>query len=98
MQVEAKNELESYAYSLKHQLSDKGKLAGKLSESEKSTVDKAVEQAIKWLDSNKEASTEDLKEQKKSLEEVVQPIISKLYQQAGAPPTGESEDSSKDEL
>ncbi|CAI4226756.1 unnamed protein product [Auanema sp. JU1783] len=87
-QVEARNELESYAYSLKNQIDDKEKLGGKLDDDDKKTIEEAVDEAISWLDSNREASVEDLKEQKKDLEGKVQPIISKLYKDGGAP-TGE---------
>ena len=47
-----------------------------------------------------DASAEDLKAQKKEMEDIVQPIIAKLYQgQGGAPPGGEEEeDYDKDEL
>ena len=47
-----------------------------------------------------DASAEDLKAQKKEMEDIVQPIIAKLYQgQGGAPPGGEEEDDyDKDEL
>ncbi|CAJ0941316.1 unnamed protein product, partial [Mesorhabditis belari] len=82
-QVEARNELESYAYSLKNQIGDKEKLGGKLDEEEKKTIEEAVDEAISWLDSNKDANTEELKERKQELEGKVQPIISKLYQGAG---------------
>nr|XP_027196554.1 endoplasmic reticulum chaperone BiP-like [Dermatophagoides pteronyssinus] len=77
--VEAKNELESYAYSLKNQMGDKEKLGGKLSDDDKATMEKAIDEAIKWLDSNSEADVEEFKAQKKQLEEAVQPIIAKLY-------------------
>lgn len=83
--VESRNELESYAYSLKNQIGDKEKLGGKLSEEDKETVSKAVEESISWLDNNKEAEAEDCKKQKKTLEDIVQPIVSKLYQGAGGP-------------
>jgi len=103
--VEAKNELESYVYSLKNQLSDKEKLGGKLSSEEKETITNAVEEKIKWLESNSNAEVDEFKEQKKALEEIVNPIMTKLYQGAGgAPPTGEGEGESgsssddKDEL
>jgi len=81
--VEAKNELESYVYSLKNQLSDKEKLGGKLSEDEKEKVQTAVEEKIKWLESNSDAEVDDYKEQKKQLEEIVNPIMTKFYQQSG---------------
>ncbi|KAK5973505.1 Endoplasmic reticulum chaperone BiP, partial [Trichostrongylus colubriformis] len=99
-QVEARNELESYAYSLKNQIGDNEKLGGKLDADDKKTIETAVEETISWLESNREASVDDLKEHKKDLEGKVQPIISKLYKDAGgaggegeAPPTEE-----KDEL
>ncbi len=99
--MEARNELESYAYSLKNQIGDKEKLGGKLSDDEKKTIEEAVDETISWIDSHKDADTEDLQQQKKQLEGKVQPIISKLYQGAGgaggAPPEG-GEDESRDEL
>merc|ERR1712102_41271 len=98
--VEARNELESYAYSLKNQLNDKEKLGGKLSDDEQSKIEEIINEKIKWLEDNTDASAEDLKAQKKEMEDIVQPIIAKLYQgQGGAPPGGEEEDDSeKDEL
>jgi len=98
--VEARNELESYAYSLKNQLSDKEKLGGKLSDDEQSKIEEVINEKIQWLEDNADASAEDLKAQKKEMEDIVQPIIAKLYQgQGGAPPGGEEEeDYDKDEL
>jgi heat shock protein 5 len=93
--VEARNEIESYAYSLKNQIGDKEKLGGKLSDDEKTTIETAVDETISWLDANKEATSEELKERKKDLEGKVQPIISKLY--AGqAPPPGEEQPPTED--
>jgi endoplasmic reticulum chaperone BiP len=103
--VEAKNELESYVYSLKNQINDKEKLGGKLSEDEKEKITGAVDEKIKWLEANANAEVEEFKEKKKELEEIVNPIMTKLYQGAGGPGAGadgagnsggESED--KDEL
>merc|ERR1712212_1370748 len=88
--VDAKNEFESYAYSLKNQIKDKDKLGGKLSEDDKTTLEKAVDEAISWLESHADATTEELKAEKKKLEDTATPIVSKLYQgqQGGAPPPG----------
>lgn len=105
--VEARNELESYTYSLKNQVGDKEKLGGKLSEDDKETINKAVEEKIAWLDKNPDAEIEDFKKQKKELEDIVQPVVSKLYQgqggeggQGSPPPEEEKpdEDHDKDEL
>jgi heat shock protein 5 len=88
--VEAKNDLESFAYSLKNQINDKEKLGAKLSDEDKTTIEKEVDEKIQWLDNNADASVEDFKSQKKELEDVVQPITSKLYQ--GATPGEENKD------
>lgn len=112
--VDAKNELEGYAYSLKQQINDKDKLGGKLSAADKSTIEKAVTETISWMEKNASADTEALKKKKKELEEVVTPIMSNLYKGQGGPggpggaggpggpgaggAGGEKSDSSKDEL
>merc|ERR1719505_222031 len=84
--VEARNELESYAYSLKNQMSDKEKLGGKLSDEETAKIEEVINEKIAWLEENQDAEAEELKAQKKEMEDIVQPIIAKLYQGAGGPP------------
>jgi len=98
--VESRNELESYAYSLKTQINDKDKLGAKISDEDKETIETAVEAKISWLEENQEAEAEDFKAQKKELEDTVNPIISKLYAQGGGPPPGgeDEDDVDKDEL
>jgi len=100
--VESRNELESYAYSLKTQINDKEKLGAKISDEDKEKIEEAVNAKISWLEENAEAEAEEFKAQKKELEDTVQPIIAKLYQgQGGAPPPGgesEDDDMDKDEL
>uniref|UniRef100_A0A8C9TYP3 Endoplasmic reticulum chaperone BIP n=1 Tax=Scleropages formosus TaxID=113540 RepID=A0A8C9TYP3_SCLFO len=89
--IDARNELESYAYSLKNQVGDKEKLGGKLSAEDKEAIEKAVEEKIEWLESHQDSDTEEFQAKKKELEEVVQPIVSKLYGSAGGPPPEEGE-------
>jgi heat shock protein 5 len=74
--VDAKNELEGLAYSMKNQVNDKEKLGGKLSEEDKEAITTACDDAISWLDSNQDADAEALQEKKKELEEVIHPITS----------------------
>lgn len=85
---------------MKTQLNDKEKLGGKLSSEDKETIEQAVEEQIKWLESNQGADVDELKEHKKQLEEIVTPIMTKLYGQGGAggsapppPPHGHDDDS-----
>ena len=98
--VEAKNELEGYCYSLKNQVDDKEKLGAKLTEDDKRTITDAVEEALDWLGSHHDADTDEFKDKKKGVEQVVQPIVGKLYEGAGQAPTpsGEEEDAERDEL
>lgn len=97
--VEARNELESYVYSLKNQINDKEKMGGKLSSSDKEKVEEALDEKIKWLESNPDADAEEFKTQKKEVEEIVTPIVSKLYSEGGqAPPPTGGDDEFKDEL
>jgi len=101
--VESRNELESYAYSLKNQIGDKEKLGAKLSDEDKEVIEKAVNEAIEFLDSNQDADAEEYKGAKKKLEDIVQPIMTKLYQGAeggeGAGSTGgDEEEEDHDEL
>lgn len=97
--VEARNELEGYAYSLKNQINDKEKLGSKLSSEDKETIEAALDEHIKWLEKSQDADVEEFKEHKKQLEEVVQPIVGKLYQGAdGGPQPGAGESDDRDEL
>jgi len=79
-----------------HQVGDKEKLGGKLSSEDKDTIETAVNDAISWLEKNHDADVEEFKTQKKQLEDVVQPIVGKLYQGGEQPPM--EEEDSRDEL
>eukprot|EP01061_Rhynchopus_euleeides_P024830 TRINITY_DN3_c0_g1_i1.p1 TRINITY_DN3_c0_g1~~TRINITY_DN3_c0_g1_i1.p1 ORF type:complete len:634 (+),score=351.22 TRINITY_DN3_c0_g1_i1:78-1979(+) len=86
--VESKNQLESTAYSLKNQINDDDKLGSKLDEDDKTTIEEAVKEALDWLDENPSAEKEEYDEQLQKLQQVTNPIISKVYQQ-GATEGGE---------
>jgi len=53
----------------------------KLSDEDKSTVEKACEEAIRWIESNGDATTAAFEEEKKKLEGICMPIMSKIYAQ-----------------
>jgi len=90
--VDARNGLEGYCYNLRNQLEDKEKgIADKLSSDEKAKMEKIVEDTLEWLDENQEADAKELKEKQKEVEAVVNPIMSRVYQESGgAPPGAES--------
>jgi len=96
----AKNELEQYVYSLKNQVADEEKLGGKLDDEEKETINDGIESTIEWLDESGEtAEAEEIKEMKEKLENIVKPIIGKMYEneEAGGG-DAEEEDDEHDEL
>merc|ERR1719262_1428545 len=78
--VEARNQLEGTAFSLLSQIDDKEKLGGKLSEEDKDTIREAAEEATSWVSDNPDAELEDYKEKLQELNEIVQPIVSDLYE------------------
>jgi len=101
--IDARNGFEGYAYSMKNTIEDEDKLGSKIGAEDKETISKAVADAIEWLDEHKEATKEELDDKKKELEQVCNPIVSKVYQQTGGAPGGESaggedDSSSHDEL
>ncbi|KAJ3214189.1 70-kilodalton heat shock protein [Dinochytrium kinnereticum] len=85
--IQAKNGLESYAYNLRNTLQD-DKLAGKLEGGDKTKLNGAIDECIKWLDANQEAEKEEFEHKQKELEGVANPIMMKLYGGAGGPPGG----------
>lgn len=78
--VDAKNELENYLFSMKSTI---GNAEMKLPEEDKKTIMTIVEEKISWLESNTTASTEEYKDIKKEVEDVVGPILQKM---GGTPP------------
>lgn len=68
-----------------------------MSEIESKTVNDLITKTLKWLDENTIADLYELTRRKKELQEVVEPIVSKLYHQkktAGGDPPQPSKDHS----
>merc|ERR1711908_152657 len=76
--IEAHNQLENYVYSMKNKISD----------DDKETIEKALEEANEWLDDNQEAEKDDFEEKLKEVQDVCSPIISKVYKESGGAPGG----------
>ncbi|KAK3411144.1 hypothetical protein EUGRSUZ_J03127 [Eucalyptus grandis] len=77
--VEAKNALENYAYNMRNTVRD-DKFAGKLDPADKQKIEKAIDEAIEWLDRNQLAEVDELEDKLKELEGLCNPIIAKMYQ------------------
>lgn len=80
--IDARNSLEQYAYSMKNTMRD-DKVASKISSEDKSKIEKAVDEAMEWLDSNQLAEVDELEDKQKEIEGICSPIISKMYQSEG---------------
>lgn len=90
--VEARNQLESYLYSLRSTLDDetmKEKIIGE----DRESLTKVVTEALQWLEENSSGEKDSFDEKRKEVEGVANPILTKIYSATGAP-TDSSEPSS----
>jgi L1 cell adhesion molecule like protein len=85
--IEAKNGLESFLVNVRHSLNDE-KLKDKFSADDKESVNKKVTEVQSWLDSHPDAETAEYERNQKEVEDLFNPIISKVYQAAGGAPGG----------
>jgi len=94
--VEARNSLESVAYSLRNQVNDKEKLGSKLNDEDKKAIEDAVKEALNFLDENPNAEKEEYDEAKNKLQSTTNPIVSRVYQQSGGAGGDEPSESAED--
>merc|ERR1711896_37462 len=80
--VEAKNGLENYCFTMCNTLQEE-KLKEKFEGDDKDKIEKAVQEALNWLDKNQLAEKDEFEAKQKELEGVVNPIMMKVYQAAG---------------
>merc|ERR1712070_632803 len=85
--VEAKNSLENYAFQIRNSINDE-KLAGKVSEEDKTKINDAVQSTTSWLDANQNAEKEEFEAKQKELEGICLPILQNLGGGAGGMPGG----------
>lgn len=81
--VAAKNALEGYCFNMKQTLEEPN-LKDKIPEGDRKKVADACEEALKWLESNQLAEKEEFEHRQKDLEAICKPVITKLYEAAGA--------------
>ena len=85
--IEAKNSLEQYGYQVRQTIKDE-KLKDKFSEDEKKQIENKVDEVLKWVNDNPAASKEEYDAKQKEIEAIFNPIMQKVYQQAGGAPGG----------
>jgi len=84
--VEAKNNLENYAYGLRNTLKDNN-VASKINADDKNKLEQSIDEITKWLDNHPTADKEDYEKKQKDLEAIAMPIMTKMYQQSGPTPS-----------
>ena len=87
--IQSKNELEQYAYQIRHTVSDIN-LKDKISESEKQQMLDRIQGIEQWISANQNANTTEFQDKKKELETAYSPLITKIYgnAQGGMPGQG----------
>merc|ERR1719419_1355001 len=81
--IEAKNGLENYCFTMRNTLQEE-KLKDKFEADDKTKIETAVQETLDWLDKNQLAEKEEFEGKQKELEGIVNPIMMKVYQAAGA--------------
>jgi len=81
--IESKNQFEGYIFNLKNTLQDEN-LAKALSPEDKSRLDSLVSESIVWIENNQNSRKEDYDNKMKEVEAVVNPIMTRMYQNSGA--------------
>ena len=67
---------------------DDEKLKDKIGADDRKTITEKCDETIRWLDNNQTAEKDEFQDKLKEIEGVCNPIITKLYQQAGGAPGG----------
>jgi len=80
--IQAKNNLESYAFNLKSSL-ENDNVKEKISESDITKVCDKCKEVLDWLDNNQTAEKDEFEYQQKELESVAAPVMKNLYASGG---------------
>ncbi|XP_055856839.1 heat shock 70 kDa protein cognate 4 [Episyrphus balteatus] len=87
--INSKNALESYCFQMKATIDDEN-VKSKISDSDRQHIMQKCNDTIAWLDGNQQAEKEEFEYKQKELEQICNPIISRMYQQGGGPPPQQS--------
>lgn len=89
--IQARNDLEAYLYNLKNSINDT--LSGKLTETDRSTLVKAVDDGLVWLEDHPAAEKDEYDGKQKEVEQVANPILKRAYESsAGGAGVGANDD------
>nr|AAK29100.1 heat-shock protein 70 [Tetrahymena thermophila] len=80
--LDAKNNLESYVFSIRNTLNDQ-KLKDKINKEERQNLEQLIDQTFQWIESNQDVEAEFYKQKQTNLEESFNPIMMRIYGQNG---------------
>jgi len=80
--VEAKNALENYCYHVRTSLNDE-KIRDKLGD-QKENIERILADTLKWIESGHDFPAEEFEKKQKEIEDIYNPIISRIYQEQSA--------------
>jgi L1 cell adhesion molecule like protein len=63
---------------MKTSLNDEN-ISSKISADDKSKINETIESTLKWMDANQSAEKEEFEHQRKEVEKICSPIMTKLY-------------------
>lgn len=86
--IEALNRFESLVFQMKSSLG-KEEIASKLTDDQKEQTSRAIQEAMDWVDNNRDAVTEEIQQRQQQLESVIHPIMSSVM---GGGETNNNED------
>jgi len=64
-------------------------VSSKISQSDKKKIEDTIESTLRWIESNLDASKLEYQNKQKELNDIIQPIMTKLYQQQGGQNEGQ---------
>ena len=85
--IEAKNSFENYCFQMKNTLNDE-KLKEKFTAEDKTLIEDASKEGLQWLEANNMAEPEEIEAKQKEIEAKYNPIMMRVYQEAGGAPGG----------
>ncbi|CAG0882060.1 unnamed protein product, partial [Cyprideis torosa] len=94
--VGARNALESLCFSLRNAIGDD--MRQKLGSGDYDRLNSKVQETIRWLDGNPGADIDDIRRKQKELEQISNPIMTKLYQSGYTQGSEQERDSTKPKI
>ncbi|CAB4380638.1 unnamed protein product [Rhizophagus irregularis] len=91
--IEAKHQLENFAYTIKSQIFDDRGLGKKISDDDRKIIKDSIKTVEDWLNNHSNSAIkEDFDEKREELQSIVNPITTKLHADGQAPPPPRHED------